>query len=416
MTKQKQPEHICNNHGLSRREFLSMTGKLAMLSAGTGIFGSTLLSSCKTPEKKNDPALKIGYLPITDATPLLIGHAQSFFEQEGLSVDAPTLMRGWSEISEGFLAGNFNLVHLLLPIPVYMRFAQNHPVKIVAWNHMNGSGLTVGMKSGIKRLEEIAGKQIAVPHWYSMHNIILQLCLRKYGIEAVIQSRDIPLKSNQVNLFVMKPPDMPTAMANGSIDGYIVAEPFNAAGETLANGTIIRFTGDVFKNHPCCVAVLNERDIQANPEWAQKVVNGLVKSQHWVINNREQTAQILSKDGKNYLPMPEPVIKRAMSKYDSETYGQNGTGAIRHPDWGVSRIGFQPYPFESTTREIINLMKQTKVEGQSDFLQTLDPERVVSELFDYTMVKQAVDKVGGLKLFEGVNPDNPYVRAELIEV
>lgn len=418
MTKHNE-KHLCGGHGMSRREFLSLTGKLSMLSAGAAVFGSTMLSGCNTndPKSQNDAAsLKIGYLPITDATPLLIGHAQGFFEQEGLKVDAPTLMRGWPEVSEGFLAGNFNLVHLLLPIPVYMRFAQNHPIKIVAWNHMNGSGLTVGMKSGIKRLEELAGKQIAVPHWYSMHNIILQLCLRKYGIEAVIQNRETPLKNNQVNLFVMKPPDMPTAMSNGSIDGYIVAEPFNAAGETLANGTIIRFTGDVFKNHPCCVAVMNENDIQSNPEWAQKIVNGLVKAQHWVISNRDQTAQILSKDGKAYLPMPEAVIKRAITKYDDETYGQNGTGAIRHPDWGVSRIGFQPYPFESTTREIINLMKQTKVEGQSDFLQTLDPEKVVNELFDYTLVKNAVEKVGGLKVFEGVNPDNPYVRAEIIEV
>ena len=416
MTKFNENQHLCSNHGMSRREFLSLTSKFALLSGSAAIVGSSLLTGCPAPKTKTEPALKIGYLPITDATPLLIGHAQGFFEQEGLNVEQPTLMRGWPEVAEGFLAGNFNLVHLLLPIPIYMRFAQNHPIKIVAWNHMNGSGLTVGMKSGIKRLEELGGKQIAVPHWYSMHNIILQLCLRKYGIEAVIQNRDIPLKSNQINLFVMKPPDMPTAMSNGSIDGYIVAEPFNAAGETLANGTIIRFTGDVFKNHPCCVAVLNEYTIQEQPEWSQKVVNGLVKSQQWVINNRDQTAQILSKDGKGYLPMPEPVIKRAMSKYDPETYGQNGTGAIRHPDWGVSRIGFQPYPFESTTREIVNLLKQTKVEGQSDFLQSLEPERVVNELFDYTLVKNAVEKVGGLKVFEGVNPDNPYVRVEIIEV
>jgi NitT/TauT family transport system substrate-binding protein len=162
---------------------------------------------------------------------------------------------------------------------------------------------------------------------------------------------------------------------------------------------------------------MNERDIRENPEWSQKVVNGLVKSQHWVIGNRDQTAQILSKDGKGYLPMPEAVIKRAMSKYDVETYGvSGGTGGIRHPDWGVSRIGFQPYPYESTTREIVGLLKQTKVEGQSDFLQSLDAEKVVNELFDYNLVKNAADKVGGLKVFEGVNPDNPYVRVEIIEV
>ncbi len=405
----------CQGHGLSRRDFLSMSSRLSLLAGAAALGASPLLSACRT--SKEEPVLKIGYLPITDATPLLIGHSQGFFEQEGLKVEKPVLMRGWPEVAEGFLAGNFNLVHLLIPIPIYMRYAQKHPVKVVAWNHMNGSGLTVGMKSGIKHLEEIAGKQIAVPHWYSMHNIILQLCMRKYGIEAVVQDRTAPLKPNQTNLFVMKPPDMPPAMSSGSIDGYIVAEPFNAAGEVLAQGSIVRFTGDVFKNHPCCVAVMNEGDIQNHPEWSQKVMNGLVKAQQWAMDNRDQVAQILSKDGKGYLPMPEPVIKRAMSKYDLETYGvQGGTGAIRHPDWGVNRIGFQPYPYESTTHEIVNLLKQTKVEGQADFLQSLNPEQVARELFDYALVKNAADKVGGLRVFEGVDPNNPYVRAEIIEV
>ncbi|HEV3470348.1 MAG TPA: ABC transporter substrate-binding protein [Pyrinomonadaceae bacterium] len=405
----------CQGHGLSRRSFLLMSSRLSLLAGAAALGASPLLSACRTT--REEPALKIGYLPITDATPLLIGHSQGFFEQEGLRVEQPVLMRGWPEVAEGFLAGNFNLVHLLIPIPIYMRYAQRHPVKVVAWNHMNGSGLTVGVKSGIKRVEDIAGKQIAVPHWYSMHNIILQLCMRKYGIEAVVQDRNAPLRPNQTNLFVMKPPDMPTAMSSGSIDGYIVAEPFNAAGEVLAQGSIVRFTGDVFKNHPCCVAVMNERDIQEHPEWAQKVMNGLVRAQHWTIGNRDQVSQILSKDGKGYLPMPEPVIKRAMSKYDLESYGlQGGTGAIRHPEWGVSRIGFQPYPYESTTREIVNLLKQTKVEGQADFLQGLDPEQVARELFDYALVKNAADRVGGLRVFEGVDPDNPYVRAEMIEV
>lgn len=407
----------CRDHVLTRRDFLTMSSRLALMTAGAGALSSIpLLSGCNG-KKGQEPTLKIGYLPITDATPLLIGDAQGFFEQEGLVVEKPVLMRGWSEVAEGFLAGNFNLVHLLIPVPIYMRYAQNHPVKIVAWNHMNGSALTMGMKSGVKRLEDIGGKQIAVPYWYSMHNIILQLCLRKYGIEVVVQDRNTPLKPNQVNLFVMKPPDMPTAISNGSIDGYIVAEPFNAAGELLAQGTIVRFTGDVFKNHPCCVAVMNEQDIQNHPEWAQKVLNGLVKAQQWAADNREQAAQILSKDGKGYLPLPEAVIKRAMTKYDVQTYGlQGGTGAIQHPDWGVNRIGFQPYPYESATREIINLLKQTKVEGSSDFLTSLDPERVVKELFDYNLVKRAAEKLGGLKVFEGVDANNPFVRAELIEV
>jgi NitT/TauT family transport system substrate-binding protein len=415
-------DHECDGsagcrHVLTRRDFIQLSSRFTLAGAGMATLGGTsLLAGCRKPPVEQ-PVLRIGYLPITDATPLLIGHAKGFFQQEGVRLERPVLIRGWAEIAEAFLAGTFNLVHLLMPVPIYMRFSQRHPVKVVAWNHMNGSGLTVGMNSGIQRLEDIGGKQLAVPHWYSIHNIVLQMALRKYGIEVVVQDRAAPLKPNQTNLFVMKPPDMPTAMSSGAIHGYIVAEPFNAAGEVLAHGKIVRFTGDVFKNHPCCVATMHEGDLTAYPEWAQSVVNGLVRAQHWVINNREETAHILSKEGQGYLPFPQAVIHRAMSKYDLQTYGlQAGTGAIRHPGWGSSRIGFQPYPYESTTREIVRLLKQTRVEGDARFLDTLDAERVVKELFDYTLVTNAAGKVGGLRVFEGVDPTSPRVRAELIDV
>jgi len=402
-------------HSLTRRDFVRLSSGLAVAAPLVGLTGASLLTGCARP-KTAEPKLKIGYIPILDASPLLIGHAKGFFAEQGIEVDKPVLMRGWPELSEAFIAGTFNFVHLLLPLPIYMRYAQRRPVKVVAWNHMNGSAITVGMNSGIKRLEDIAGKQIAVPHWYSMHNVILQLCLREYDVEVVVQDRAIKLKPNQTNLFVMKPPDMPPAMASGAIDGYVVAEPFNAAGELLAKGTVVRFTGDVFKNHPCCVAAMNELDITAHPEWSQRVVNGLVKAQRWIIDNRSEAAQILSKDGGGYLPMQRPVIERAISKYDASTYGASGTNAIRHPEWGVSRIGFQPYPFESTTREVVRLLKETRVEGGAAFLASLDTELVVKDLFNYDMVRNAAAAAGGLQKFEGIDATNPFIRTELIDV
>src|SRR5690606_40925197 len=44
-------------------------------------------------------------------------------------------------------------------------------------------------------------------------------------------------------------PILPAALANGSIAGYIVAEPFNAAAEVMEVGKILRFTGDVWLRH-----------------------------------------------------------------------------------------------------------------------------------------------------------------------
>lgn len=123
--------------------------------------------------------VRIGYLPITDATALLVAHAQGYFEAEGLQVEPPTLIRGWAPMVEAFASGKFNLVHLLKPIPVWMRYNNKVPVKIVAWGHTNGSALVVAGAGGVRSFADLGGTQIAVPFWYSMHNVVLQLALRR---------------------------------------------------------------------------------------------------------------------------------------------------------------------------------------------------------------------------------------------
>ena len=211
--------------------------------------------------------------------------------------ERPTLIRGWSPLVEAFAAGKFNLVHLLKPIPVWMRYNNNFPVKIMAWAHTNGSGVVVGKDTGIKSFADLGGKQIAVPFWYSMHNIVLQYALRQSGIKPVIKSQGEPLAADECNLQVMAPPDMPAALAAKKIHGYIVAEPFNALGEIKAGGRMLRFTGDIWKNHPCCVLCMHEEVVTKKPEWTQKVMNALVRAEIYASRNKKEVAKLLSTDG-----------------------------------------------------------------------------------------------------------------------
>ena len=100
---------------------------------------------------------------------------------------------------------------------------------------------------------------------------------------------------------------MPPALAAKKIDAFIVAEPFNAAGELLAGGKMLRFTGDIWRNHPCCVVCMNELQVTKNPEWSQKVMNAIVKAQVYSQENKQEVARLLSKDGEKYLPMKAKV-------------------------------------------------------------------------------------------------------------
>ncbi|OYX70718.1 MAG: ABC transporter substrate-binding protein [Rhizobiales bacterium 32-66-11] len=389
----------------SRRDIMKLS---ALLTASGAL---PLLNAYQARAQEPDAPVRIGYLPITDATPLLVAHANGYFEAEGIKAEKPVLLRSWAQIVEAFISGQVNVVHLLSPITVWARFGSKAPAKVVAWNHMAGSGLTVLPE--INSVKELGGKTVAIPFWYSIHNVVLQALLKENGLTPVTKRTGAPA-ANEVNLVIMAPSDMVPALATKQVAGYIVAEPFNAAAELQGIGKVLRFTGDVWKDHACCVVFMHERDLTERPEWSQKVVNAMVKAQVWTRAHRAETALLLSKDGPNkYTPHTEAVLSKVLAPAPEDVAAYVASGAIRHPDWRENRIDFQPYPYASYTEELVRRLKGTLIEGDHAFLDTLDPAFAAKDLVDDRFVKKAVLAAGGLKAF-GV-PDS-FERQEVIVV
>ena len=396
---------MCLEH-VSRREML----KLASLFTVAGAAPLLSTFNAQAQSAVNGP-VRIGYLPITDAAPLLVAHNNGYFKDAGVEVEKPTMLRSWAQLIEAFIAGQVNVVHLLSPMTVWARFGSKVPAKVVAWNHMGGSGLTVLPE--INDIKALAGKTVAIPFWYSIHNVVLQAMLRESGLEPVSRKQGQPT-ANEVNLVVMAPSDMPPALASRNIAGYIVAEPFNALAETMGIGKVLRFTGDVWRNHACCTVFMHERDLEQRPEWSQKVVDAIVRAQLWIRENRAETAQLLSKEGVNrYTPHALPVLSKVLAPAASDRESYLSSKAIRHADWQDKRIDFQPYPYPSYTEELVARLKNTVIEADRGFLATLDGKMAATQLVDDRFVKRAIEAVGGLSKF-GQSPD--YTRKEVIEV
>lgn len=383
---------MCNDPSEhSRRELL----KLAALFSAAGALPLLRAAEARAATDAKAP-VRIGYLPITDAAPLLVAHERKLFQSAGLEVEQPRMFRSWAQLVEAFTAGQVNVVHLLSPMTVWARFGSKVPARVVAWNHVNGSALTVG--NAIQKVEDLGGKTVAIPFWYSVHNVVLQELLRAHGLTSVLRG-DKP-GAKEVKLVVMAPSDMLPALANGQIGGYIVAEPFDAAAELLKVGKILRFTGDVWRNHACCVVFMHERDLVGRPDWSQKVVSSIVNAQLWTQQNRAEAARILSKEGHHrYTPHAVDVLRKVLAPAASDRDAYLGSGALRHRDWDAQRIAFQPYPFPSYTETLIERMKKTAVEGDVSFLAKLDAKRASRELVDDRFVRKAISAAGGLSAF-----------------
>ncbi|MGN0102499.1 MAG: ABC transporter substrate-binding protein [Dietzia sp.] len=367
---------------LDRRALLRAGGAIAV---GAGALGGaaalgSLVTAATGPRGAVSEELRLGYLPITDAAPLLVAHGDGYFEQQKLIVGRPVLFRSWSSLMEAFLTRQVDLIHLLMPSAVQLRYVIGADVKVVAWNHTGGGAITVA--PGVTDIGQLAGTQVAIPGWWSIHNILLQRVLRAHGLTPVAR-RAASRSDGTVELVVMGPSDMIPAMATGSISAFTVADPFNAGAVAQGVGSLHMLLDQVWRDHACCVTVVHRDLIENRPETVQALVDAAVAAQLGITADRPAAAAILS--GKGYLPQPPKAVEVAM------------TGTVPDPDGGPARnrIDFHPYPFPSFTAELVRQMRTTVVDGETRFLDGLDPAGVHGELVDDRFVRTAIARHGG---------------------
>lgn len=374
---------------IGRRALLA--GGVALGAAGAvgGVAGIADLMTAQRPTAGEGGPIRIGYLPITDASPLLVAHADGRFAAAGASVDRPVLFRGWESLAQAFLAREIDVAHLLMPFAVQLRYALGAQLSVVAWNHTNGSALTVG--PDVADLRDLAGRRVAIPFWWSIHNVVLQRMLRAAGLVPVVRQEPSAAEGT-VGLVVMSPADMLPALHTGTIAGYVVADPFNAAAEIRGVGRVLRFLGDVWRDHACCVVVVRRELVERSPETVRALTDSLVGAQLWLGGHRKQAATLL-KDGR-YLPQPLPAVARALDRSAADY-----AGVLSRPDWHGERIGFSPYPFASYTTALVAAMRETVVDGDTRFLDGLDPAAVHADLVDDRFVAASLAASGGPAAF-----------------
>ncbi|ALR11833.1 ABC transporter substrate-binding protein [Mycobacteroides saopaulense] len=373
----------------------------AGITTAAGLFGATGLIRAAASDATNTGAqLRIGYLPITDAAPLLLAHSAGMYPAGAVSAAKPVLFRSWASLAEAFMARQIDVAHLLMPMAIQLREVLGHGVRVLGWNHTNGSALTVA--PDIQHLEDLAGSQVAIPFWWSIHNIVVQELLRSHGLRPVIRSTASRARRT-VELVVMSPSDMVPALANRSIGGYVVADPFNAIAQIKKIGRIHTFLGDVWRDHACCVLVTRDDVIAGRASAVQGVTDAVVTAQLRIDADRKSAAGTLG--GGTYLPQPVPAVQTALT-YPNPPYPP------RHPDWHPQRLGFQPFPYRSFTQRLVESMRDTVVDGDRGFLDRLDPARVHDDLVDDTFVRRAITAHGGPQAF-GIAAD--FTRTEQVQ-
>lgn len=159
--------------------------------------------------------------------------------------------------------------------------------------------------------------------------------------------------------------------------------------------------------------MMHESDLSMRPAWSQSVTDALVNAQQWIRQHRAETAQLLShSDEHRYTPHDADVLRQVLLPTPAMQASWQKDGAIRHDAWHQQRIDFQPWPYASYFASLTDQLKQTVMEGNSDFLARLNGQQVAADLVASDFVRQSIVRAGGMTAF-GL-PDGAFDREETI--
>jgi nitrate/nitrite transport system substrate-binding protein len=338
----------------ARRAFLKTVGASTALAALSQFFplktATEAFAQAAAPEKKD---LKVGFIPITCATPIIMAHPMGFYAKHGLNVEV-IKTAGWAVIRDKTLNKEYDAAHMLSPMPLAITLgvgSQPIPYTMPAVENINGQAITLSVKHKDKRDPKAwKGMKFAVPFDYSMHNYLLRYYVAEHGLDP---DQDIQIRA-------VPPPEMVANLRADNIDGFLGPDPFNQRAVYDGAGFIHMLSKEMWDGHPCCAFAASKEFVNTMPNTYAALLKAIIDATAFAAKaeNRKQIAAAIAPA--NYLNQPEIVLEQILTG----TYA-DGLGSVKKDE---KRIDFDPFPYESFAVWILTQMKRWgQIKGDVDY-------------------------------------------------
>ena len=359
-----------------RRRFLKAVGAPTAIAAVSSIFPMALAREAfaQGTGQLEKPNLKVGFIPITCATPIIMADPMGFYKKQGLNVEV-VKTAGWAVIRDKTLNKEYDAAHMLSPMPIALTLGVGStatPYTAPAIENINGQAITLAMKHKNNRdPKNWKGFKFAVPFEYSMHNYLLRYYLAEHGIDP---DRDVQIR-------VVPPPEMVANLRADNLDGFLAPDPVNQRAVYDGVGLIHLLSRDLWDGHPCCAFAASKEFITANPNTYGALLRAIVHATAYAQKpeNRKEIAAAIATP--NYLNQPVTVVEQVLTG----TYADGLGGVKKVPD----RIGFDPFPWESFAVWILTQMQRWgQIKGSVDY------QKIANEVFLATDAKRLMAEAG----------------------
>ncbi|MFN4309784.1 MAG: CmpA/NrtA family ABC transporter substrate-binding protein [Ferrovibrio sp.] len=361
---------------MTRRRVLHAIGAGTLLAAIEQVFplatAREVFAQDKGPLEKKD--LKVGFIAITCATPIIMAHPMGFYSKHGLNVDV-IKTAGWAVIRDKTINKEYDAAHMLSPMPLAITTGTGSnpiPYAAPAIENINGQAITLAMKHKDKRdPKQWKGFKLAVPFDYSMHNYLLRYYLAEHGVDP----------DTDVQIRAVPPPEMVANLRADNIDGFLAPDPVNQRAVYDGVGFIHLLTKEIWDGHPCCAFAASQEFVTTAPNTYRALLRAIIEATAYATKpeNRKQIAEAIAPAA--YLNQPVTVVEQVLTG----TYA-DGLGNVKKvPD----RIDFAPFPWQSFGIWILTQMKRWgQIKGDVDY------QKVAEQVFLATDTQKLMQDVG----------------------
>lgn len=295
--------------------------------------------------------INIGFVPLTDAAPLIIAHEMGFAREEGLSLNLSRELN-WSTVRDKLGFGILDGAHLLLPLALSLSLGAGPvfcEIDIAMIMNMNGNALVVnhqlanalkvaGCQTGDARsfaktmikLTANGPVRIGVPYMDSMHVTMLRHLILRLGERP----------ENVFEFHVSSPSAIESLLKSGDVDAFMVGAPWGARAVENDTGCLILSSNSIWQGAPEKVLGLRRDWVNENEELSVRLTRAVYRAANWVANrsNASVASEILTRF--EYLDMDAALIEHNLR---GEVVVSSSGTTIFDPlaiQFDANRIGF----------------------------------------------------------------------------
>ena len=192
----------------------------------------------------------------------------------------------------------------------------------------------------------------------STHNYVLRYWLAAGGLNPgyYLPGDTAGTTGAEVQLSVTPPPQMPSTLEAGTIDGYSVGEPWNQAAVAKKIGVPIVVDPDIAGLTGDKVFGLTEDFANKNPKTTQALLRALIRAAKWLDadngKNRAEAVKILAQS--KYVGADEKVLMASMT--GKFTFGEGDTRDT--PQFNLFFSQYASYPYYSDAIWFLTQMRR----------------------------------------------------------